>query len=781
MALNSLGLGLLFTAKDATKGVINKIGNQFEALEGKASKAAIGFKNAVKSFALGVGVFTAGAVGVAAAFAAAGAAGPFQQGLAAVGAVSRATAADMVLLRESAIQAGIATQFSPDQAVEGLTSLATAGQNATEATKTLIPVLDLAAGSMGQLGVAGAAEAVVGTMKSYQLAVGEAGNVTDRLLRITQLTNFQTRDFAAGLAKAAAVGSLFDQSLNDVLISMGLQRDANIDASSAATNFREATRRLGSDQRAQAAITSSGVKLFDEQTKQMRPLIDIMFEFQKATQKLGAQEQKALVTRAFGARGMIAFGTITKGVFKKILPDGTTEILRGADAIAELRKQMEAAGGTAAEFREKLLDTFEGQKTLLAGSLKTFAIVFGEPFAKALKPVVSLLIFVLNIMIQTVKKIPGPIKNFLAVLFVAASAGVALAGAIIAVKAALVILALVFPLMTAPFAVFGVLAAKIILVILALVAVGAVLKAAWEDDFGGIATFVTTMFSRISLIFKAFGQLVRDGGFSGAVLKEIGQADSGLKNFVISAFALFFRIQKFFQGFFGAFSSAVGPALSEVSMVLSEVFEEFSLILQEFGFADKKVSGTGEGFKTFGAVIGSVFGAIATVVLFGVKQVVKNIRRVVTVFRLMVQWVNFVRDSVKRMVAFVGDKIGSVAGKIASLVSKAQGAAALLGFGVGPVAVGALAGVGGVGTAAVPAAASAGAARPGVTATGAVAAAAPDLDQIAAGVAGAVAAAVSSRPQLIQVDLDGQKVGEGLAVNDRREAATTFGSLNQEG
>lgn len=777
MALNSLGLGLLFTAKDATKGVINKIGNQFEALEGKASKAAIGFKNAVKSFALGVGVFTAGAVGVAAAFAAAGAAGTFEQGLAGVAAVSRATAGELALLEERAIQAGIATQFSPTEAVEGLRSLTVQGFSAVEAMEALGPALDLAAG--GQISVEQASTTTASALRAFGLATDQAAITTDKLLRISNATALQARDLQLAIGTVARGAGLASQSLDEMLASMGLVKNTGVDASTAASSVSSALIFMAKQG---AKFKELGVNVTDAQGK-FRPFLDIVLETQGvlAGQFPDAAERSAKATKLFGRFGVAAFQAISTQVTTGIRST-TGEILKGADAIAFLREQMKTAGGAAKEFTEKLLNTFEGQKTLLKGSLQTFAIVFGKPFAKALKPVVSILVFALNIMIKTVKKIPGPIKNFLAVLFVAASAGVALAGAIIAVKAALVILALVFPLLTAPFAVFGVLAAKIILVILALVAVGAVLKAAWEDDFGGIATFVKTMFSRISLIFKAFGQLVRDGGFSGAVLKEINQADSGLKNFVISAFALFFRIQKFFQGFFGAFSSAVGPALSEVSMVLSEVFEEFSLILQEFGFADKKISGTGDGFKTFGAVIGSVFGAIATVVLFGVKQVVKNIRRVVTVFRLMVQWVNFVRDSVKRMVAFVGDKIGSVAGKIASLVSKAQGAAAFLGFGVGPVAVGALAGVAGsAGTAAVPAAASAGAARPGVTAAGAVAAAAPDIDQIAAGVAGAVAAAVSSRPQLIQVDLDGQKVGEGLAVNDRREAATTFGSLNQEG
>jgi hypothetical protein len=117
-------------------------------------------------------------------------------------------------LREAAINAGIETQFSPTEAIQGLTSLATAGQTAAQATRTLIPVLDLAAGSLGQLGVASAAEAVVGTLNAYGMTADQAAGVTDRLLRITQLTNFQTRDFEAGLAKAAATGAVFNQGLN---------------------------------------------------------------------------------------------------------------------------------------------------------------------------------------------------------------------------------------------------------------------------------------------------------------------------------------------------------------------------------------------------------------------------------------------------------------------------------------------------------------------------------------------------------------------------------------
>ena len=53
---------------------------------------------------------------------------------------------------------------------------------------------------------------------------------------------------------------------------------------------------------------------------------------------------------------MLAFGAVADATFTKVLPNGTIQVLKGAEAIAELRKQMGNAAGTAAEFREKLLD-----------------------------------------------------------------------------------------------------------------------------------------------------------------------------------------------------------------------------------------------------------------------------------------------------------------------------------------------------------------------------------------------------------------------------------------
>ena len=655
------GLGFIFSAKDLASAKMKSLEQRFETLDDKVTGGTERMTGAFKQLGIGLAVFTAGAVAVAGAFALAGAAGKFEQGLAAVGAVTRATTDQLRSLRDAAIQAGIQTQFSPDEAVAGLQSLATAGQTAEQATRTLVPVLDLAAGSLGQLGVASAAEAVVGTLNAYGMAAGQAAGVTDKLLRITQLTNFQTRDFEAGLAKAAAAGSVFGQNLDDVLITMGLLRNRNIDASSSATAFREATRRVGASSRAQQAIQGAGVAVFDKATGRMRSMVDIMTDFARATSCMGEAERNRRVVQAFGARGLLAFNAVLNASFTT-MRDGRQVTLQGAEAIAALRKEMQGAGGTAAGFREKLLDTFEGQKTLLSGTLQTLAIGLGEPFAQALKPVVGAVTGALNAVIRVITAMPAGLKRFIAGVVTAAGAFVALVGAAIMVKALFVIGGVVI----AAFGAALLAAAKVALVLAAVfaavVAAVTVFRLAWERDLGGIATFFRGVFAKVSLIFSAIRQLFADGGFSGAVQKDLAKAEnSGVKAFAIKVFMIARRIGAYFEGLAGAIGRAfdfVGKVLAPAIKALSGVGDVIGDVLKLLGITEATVVGSSGVWKTLGTIAGTALGMIVRVLggafslvigglIAGLRVIVTAVRGVVAVFRML--W-----DNLALMVGIVG-------------------------------------------------------------------------------------------------------------------------------
>ncbi|MCG8668479.1 MAG: phage tail tape measure protein, partial [Pseudomonadales bacterium] len=427
MALNNIGLGMTITATNLASGTLRRVSGDIRRTSANSVIASNAMRAGFAVAAAGALTLVSGLTVLKGAMSLARQAGEFEQAIAAVGAIANASVPELESLRDAAIEAGIATQFSPTEATEGLQSLITAGQTATQATETLIPVLDLAAGSLGQLGVAGAAEAVVGTLNSYQLSATEAANVTDRLLRTTQLTNFQARDFETGLAKAAAAGAVFSQDLNDVLITMGLLRNANIDASSSATAFREATRRLGSDQNAQRAVTEAGVQIFDEQTGAMRSIVDVMQELSVATADQTEQERNRTVAQAFGARGLLAFNAIARATFTTTR-NNREVTLEGAEAIRALRKELDGATGTAERFRNELLDTFEGQKQLLRGTLQTLGIVLGESFARILKPIVKSIVDTLNTILQFFNDLPPEMKDVISRFILFAGAGLVLFG-----------------------------------------------------------------------------------------------------------------------------------------------------------------------------------------------------------------------------------------------------------------------------------------------------------------------------------------------------------------
>lgn len=652
--LNSLGLGFIFTARDLASNKMRRLETRFKSLDERVTGGTDRMNAAFKQLGVGLAIFTAGAVTVGGAFALAGAAGKFEQGLASVGAVTQASTKQLVALKDAAIDAGIETQFSPTEAVLGLQSLATAGQTVEQSIRTLNPVLDLAAGSLGQLGVAQAAEAVVGTLNSYGKAADEAGEVTDKLLRITQLTNFQTRDFETGLAKAAASGAVFRQSLDDTLITMGLLRNLNIDASSSATAYREAVRRIGADKGAQKALGSQ-VEIFDQQTGQMRSIVDIMGNFERATQSMTEKQRQARAAMAFGARGMNAFKAVQGATFTTVR-DGQQITLKGAEAIEALREKMAGAGGTAKKFREALLNTFEGQKTLLGGTLQTLAISLGEAFAVTFKPIVGAITNGLNLVLRFINAIPAPIKTLIGRLVLVFGGILTVVGAVVAAKAAV---ALFIIGMKALGITLGAVVAAAWPVVLAVAAVAVgigLFVMAYRRNLGGAAEFTDRVLGQTMLGFKALGQLLSSGELSGAVMEELNRADNqGLKVFVIRMFQFATRLGAIWEGVKGGFVEAM--------RVLEPVWESLVFAVRRIGaivaevFGDTLGMAAGQGMDTF-----RLFGAALGVFIGGVTGLLVGL---VTVGAHAVLWfaeqINSIRNAIGAAIDWIEQQVARVA------------------------------------------------------------------------------------------------------------------------
>ncbi|MFN7698879.1 MAG: phage tail tape measure protein [Deltaproteobacteria bacterium] len=567
MALNNLGLGFVFTARDLASGAISNLERNFTSLDRRVGLGTENIQSAFQQLGVGLAVFTAGAATVGAAFSLANAAGRFEQSIAAVAAVSGATAVELEQLRGAAIDAGIATQFSPTEATMGLRELAQAGFNAQESMQLLIPVLDLAAGSLGELSPQQAAGLASQAMKAFGISTDQASISVDRMLQAVNVFALNASELPMALGTASRGAQALHQSLSETLIALGLVKNVIPGVERASTATAVAMERLA-DPQVQQRLRGIGVAVVDSRGG-FRAFLDVLGDMAPALDRMSESQRSAFLLQAFGREALGGVNAILTQVTSGIRTN-TGETVRGAQAIAYLRDQFENAGGTAARFREQMLNTFEGQKRLLAGSLETLAIVAGEPFAQVFRPLVTIVVDVVNAVLGVFRQLPAPVKRAFAAFVVGAGAVVAMVGAVIAAKAGIALL--IIGLKAAGITLGGLLAtilpAVLIFGVLALAVAGFVV--AFRNNVGGIADFFQGVGARISLAFRGLTQLFDQGGFSGAVRDELNRAENqGLKDFLINVFLWVNRIRNFFAGIATGFSAGIEAARPTIDAFLN--------------------------------------------------------------------------------------------------------------------------------------------------------------------------------------------------------------------
>ena len=615
---NALGLGIVFTAKDLTGPGIASARRNFAGLGSAIRGTGRVATAALAAMKVGIGALIAGAAGLAIAFGAAKGFGEFEQSLAGVGGVLQATTQEMLALREAAVEAGIATQFSPTEAVEGLRQLAQQGFNATESIDLLNPALNLAAA--GQLSVAQASQVAASTMKVFGLSADEATGAVDKLLRISNVTAIKSTDLQIAIANVARGAIAAKQSLDEMLPTLGLVRNTGVEASVAGTAVSSALQFMAKNAK---KFKDVGVAVTDAQGK-FRPFLDIVLETQTA---LGVKfpndaERAATSIKLFGRFGSTAFNAVGQALESGIR-DNEGVLQRGAAAIDVLRKSMEGAGGAAEEFKTRLLDTFEGQKILLGGSIQTLGVVLGESFATALRPFVEGLIGLLNRFIKIVELLPGPVKKAFGALFVGTSIFLALSGVVLITSSAMTLLGIslggiavalgsAFVALLPFVAALGVAAAGV-----------AAFKLALDQNLGGLGDFFAETARKGKLAFDALTQLFTQGGFSGAVREELAKAgNEGVENFAIDVFVTVARIKKFFREIATGFGEAIKeaePAFEAFNKALLELqaaFEPMAVNAKESRTAFARAGDSGRS-------LGDTLGKVAVAVVKGATAIVK--------------------------------------------------------------------------------------------------------------------------------------------------------------
>lgn len=612
MALNQLGLGFVFTARDLASGKVQDLARSFSGLDAAALRANQSYQRNLAVMGAGLALMGAGAATLAGAYSLGSEAGRFEQEVQRIGAIAESSSEEVAMLRDAAIEVGLSTKFSPDEAVAGFQALASSGFTAAQSLELIGTTMGFAAA--GAVTVDEAARSISAAINTFGLTGTRAQAVGDQFTRIANMTNLTGRDMQIAMANVQRGVQLTHQSIEQTLPVIGLIVDAGADASVAGTGVSSALQFMANNaSQIKETLGVDVVETLADGTQRFRSFGEIALQAGDALQAIeNPAERAATATELFGRFGVSAVTAVYGRLTGRGVTDAAGNVMHGAEALEYMADEMRNAAGATQEFNDRLLTTLGGQQELLASSTNTLGLVVGEAFAPVMKPIVEGVLEFVRAFARAVESMPEVMKTMIGRFIIVGGVVTLVGGAFLALGAAIVILGPFFA--AAASAAFSLFLAMlpIVAVIGSIIGALALFGQAVSLNVGGIGDRFRNLWADVSLVFSAMGQIFSQGYLSGAVAEEFAGASTGVQHFIETLHSLWTRGREFFDGIsmgIESMAGALGPTLDGLGA-------SFDRILTALGFMGDAVDGAAttplERFATVGAQVGVVIGTIFT-------------------------------------------------------------------------------------------------------------------------------------------------------------------------
>lgn len=186
----------------------------------------------------------------------------FEESMAAVSAITRASTEDLAALRDVAKEIGATTEFTASQAADGIKFLGMAGFTAKQSIAAFSDIVDLATAS--QMGLAQAADIASNIMSAFGISADKAASATDVIAAVTARANTDVTQLGGAMKMVGPVASAMGVSVNDTAAAVGALSDAGIQGSQAGAGLRRILSTLaGPTKAASDAIKRMGINLKD--------------------------------------------------------------------------------------------------------------------------------------------------------------------------------------------------------------------------------------------------------------------------------------------------------------------------------------------------------------------------------------------------------------------------------------------------------------------------------------------------------------------------------------
>ena len=208
-------------------------------------------------------------------------------------------------LQAVVMDVGRTTKFSSSQAAEGLGFLAMAGMNAEQSIAALPKMAQFAAAS--GLDLAEASDILTDSMGAMGLASKDpiklAKNMDiamDMMIKTANTANTDIPTMFEAIKESASTAVGTGQSLSDYSALLGVLANNGIKGGKAGTTLKNAFLRLAAPVgKGQKALKKLGIQTKDSEGN-LRPVIDILGDINKATAKMGTGDRSKFLSEIFG-------------------------------------------------------------------------------------------------------------------------------------------------------------------------------------------------------------------------------------------------------------------------------------------------------------------------------------------------------------------------------------------------------------------------------------------------------------------------------------------------
>lgn len=322
-------LTLLLKAQDMATRTLKRVQSQISELnEAAIGLSKKGFRTMQDTWSkVSDSLKTGVAVGVMGVVGALGLAGKtavdFQAEMNNLQAVSGATTAQMVELREAAKQMGIQTKFSAGEAAQAQTFLAMAGFSVEENLKSLPSVLELAAA--GNLDLARSADIASNIMGQFAIQADDTARVTNVLAATASSSNTNIEQLSEAMKYLGPSAKALGMEIEETAAIIGVLGDSGIQGSLAGRALGSSLVRLAKPTEAMGiAMEQMNVQAFDAQGNFVG-MSGLLKQLEKGTKGMSQQQKAANLNAMVGAeafqelnilmeRGSEAFDEYTKAI-----------------------------------------------------------------------------------------------------------------------------------------------------------------------------------------------------------------------------------------------------------------------------------------------------------------------------------------------------------------------------------------------------------------------------------------------------------------------------------